>query len=581
MTKTSSSSFLRLLSAGPVVVVLLLLLGCMGGLAHAKVQSGRVHLSGARTESTLVKFAVPASSRVEFEVNVTSIGMYVNERELRVRAYVDDDWPIVRREALCREKVRHALRSVPVVFDYVGGGGGGRGDAAIGDNARGGETYVARIRTEIDNPPPPRPNYREKGGRPSPRNDRPRYYYFVIDDCSLEEAYGDDKVPDVFYSAMVRHGRRRRGGDEDDGGSNIDGDIAYEHLPADEDGIRALLFLTIAFSGTLFVVLLSSAARTTAMAGGGGGEVHVAILVVMAACATNGLSASCELLHMEAYRRNGYGNYSLDALSSHFEAMSDSMVSLVLLSIGGGWTLPSDVAGVTGGGGSGILVGGTKNDGTDNEFMRGIRNPAGSFLDLIHGDWRGGIVPLSIVLAHAVLAQWGRTFDDDFDTYHALEHPPGKALMVLRFALGLVFVAGVGAVRSGKRGGRCPPSLMSFLTKFGLVGLSYYASLPGISMFVGSALPYHRRHQALHWGAALVQACSLASLTWLFVGGSDASAYHRLSRVGKRRGVDGADMAEAISMSQQQQTHNMMGSVGSGGGRPKMWRLGKTKIRLD
>ena len=53
-------------------------------------------------------------------------------------------------------------------------------------------------------------------------------------------------------------------------------------------------------------------------------------------------------------------------------------------------------------------------------------------------------------------------------------------------------------------------------------------------MFVGGALPHHRRHQALHWGAALVQACSLASITWLFVGGSDASVYHRLSRVGKQ-----------------------------------------------
>jgi hypothetical protein len=39
------------------------------------------------------------------------------------------------------------------------------------------------------------------------------------------------------------------------------------------------------------------------------------------------------------------------------------------------------------------------------------------------------------------------------------------------------------------------------------VGLAYFASLPGVSMFVGSALPYYQRHQALHWGAALVQAC--------------------------------------------------------------------------
>jgi hypothetical protein len=77
---------------------------------------------------------------------------------------------------------------------------------------------------------------------------------------------------------------------------------------------------------------------------------------------------------------------------------------------------------------------------------------------------------IMIVAVHAILAQWGRTFDDDFKTYHALEHPPGKALMILCFALGLIFITGMGAVRSGSHG-RCPPSLLSFLTKFALVGL--------------------------------------------------------------------------------------------------------------
>ena len=285
------------------------------------------------------------------------------------------------------------------------------------------------------------------------------------------------------------------------------------------------------------------------------------LVVVMAACLANGLSALCELIHMAAFNYNGYGNYSCDALSGHFEAISDSMVSLVLLSIGGGWTLPVDV--VASGGGLG-------KEASTNKYLAGVRNPAGSLLDLISsggssGDKKGGIVAITIILVHAGLAQWGRTFDDDFDTYHQLEHPPGRALMMLRFFLGLVFVTGVGTIRSG---GHCPPSLMSFLTKFALVGLSYFASLPGVSMFVGSVLPFHQRHQALHWGAALVQACSLFSLTWLFIGGADASAYHRLSRVIKHEG----DMTEGIGSTQ---------SMGGASRRPTMWRLGKTKIRLD
>ena len=109
--------------------------------------------------------------------------------------------------------------------------------------------------------------------------------------------------------------------------------------------------------------------------------------------------------------------------------------------------------------------------GTTTKNSKFVFNPAGSLLNLVTNcGGGGGVVDIMIVTVHAILAQWGRTFDDDFDTYHALEHPPGKALMILRFALGLVFITGVGAVRSGSHG-RCPPSLSSFLTKFALVGL--------------------------------------------------------------------------------------------------------------
>merc|ERR1711862_287762 len=104
-------------------------------------------------------------------------------------------------------------------------------------------------------------------------------------------------------------------------------------------------------------------------------------------------------------------------------------------------------------------------------------------------------------------------------------------------------------------------------------GLSYFASLPGVSMFVGSALPYYLRHQALHWGASLVQACSLISLTWLFIGGADSSAYHRLSRVGKH---NREDMTADLSTSNPSSSCSMLSSSGA-----STWSFGKTKIRLD
>mmetsp|Transcript_7819 Transcript_7819/g.19386 ORF Transcript_7819/g.19386 Transcript_7819/m.19386 type:complete len:522 (-) Transcript_7819:867-2432(-) len=512
----------------PLLLVAVFLLAAMPSEVCAKIASGKLHLSGVKTESTLVKFAISAESTAKIDLNLTSHGMYEDERELRLRIYTDDDWPRVKRTPLCSEKVALAQRGVPIVFDGYGG--------KLSD---GREKYSARIQHEIKNPP----NQMDRRRR-TKMKDRSRYFYFTVDDCSLERSYHDGKIPDIMYSISVMNVRPSH---------SPSGEPIYDHLPADEGGIGILLVLTIFYSGALTLLLFYKLARTI------GGEVHVAILVVIAACLTNALSSVCELMHMTSFNSNGYGIYSVDALSGYFEALSDSMVSLVLLSIGGGWTLPTDVVG--GGMGKDVAV---------NKFMQGVKNPAGSLIGLISGggsgDATGGIVALTIILVHVGLAQWGRTFDDDFDTYHALEHPPGRALMLLRFILGLVFITGVGMVRSG---GRCPPSLMSFLTKFGLVGLSYFASLPGVAMFVGSVLAFHQRHQALHWGAAMVQMCSLSSLTWLFTGGADASAYHRLSRVGKH---DEGGMTESIASSQ---------TMGGGSNRPTMWRFGKTKIRLD
>lgn len=500
--------------------------------AYAKIASGRAHLTGAKTESTLVKFAVSRGSSVSIDVNITSYGMYEDEKELRLHIYDDDDWPLVRKSPLCSEKIKMAEKVVPIVFDFQGR----RPDDRSGKGKNIVEYYQARVQAELENPPPPSAKFRLK-----PKKDRNRYFYFTIDDCSLER-YQHDNTPDMVYNLQVLNVRR-----------TARGNPIYDHLPADEDGIGFLLVVTLFFSGLLTFLMFYKFARSI------GGDVHVAILIVMAACGCNGLSALCELVHRAQFTRNGYGNYAIDALSSYFEALSDSFVALILLSIGGGWTLPSDVLG-----------GGIGKEATTNKLMKGVRNPAGSLLDLISckgtgGESLGGVVALLIIFAHIGLAQWGRTFDDDFDTYHALEHPPGRALMMLRFFLGLVFVTGVGMVRSG---GRCPPSLMSFLTRFALVGLTYFASLPGVSMFVLSALPYHQRHQALHWGAALVQACSLASLTWLFVGNADASAYHRLSKVGTHAEGDmTADLATPGSS--------------AGTSRPTVWRFGKTKVRLD
>ena len=327
-----------------VTVVFLLANAC-----DAKISSGKVHLSGVKTESTLVKMAISSGGSAKLDLNLTSYGMYVDEKELRLRMYVDEEWPKVRRLPLCSDKVQLAQQGVPIVFDYKGT----KMDDRKGKNKIPlKEMYGARIQIEVPNPPNPHRRPKKK--------DRSRYYYFTIDDCSLERSNQDGKIPDILFDLSVLNGRPSPSNQSNNGPLN------FGHLPSDEDGIGFLLMLTIIFSGGLTMLLFYKFARTI------GGEVHIAILVVMAACLTNGLSSLCELLHRSAFAINGYGIYSLDALSSHFEALSDSMVSLTLLSIGGGWTLPSDVVG-----------GGMGKEASSNKLLKGVRNPAGAMLDLM------------------------------------------------------------------------------------------------------------------------------------------------------------------------------------------------------
>jgi len=261
----------------------------------------------------------------------------------------------------------------------------------------------------------------------------------------------------------------------------------------------------------------------------------------------------------------------LDAMSAHFEALSDSFVAVVLLAVGCGWTLPSDV--LTGESASGM---GTST--VLSRLVEGMRSPAGAILSCGSGS-PAGLLTLAVVLSHAALAQWGRTYDTAFDCYHSLENPPGRALMYFRASLGLAFLAGTASVRNG---GRCPPALKPFLTKFAMVGAAWFASLPFVSMAVMGWVPFHRRHQYLTAGSGLVQACSLASLAWMFTADADASAYHRLSKVveGSGRG----DLTDAVSSKAGGGGGGLPGATKGGGARappPKVFKFGKAKIRLD
>lgn len=241
-------------------------------LTDAKLQSGKLHLSGTKSEATLLKFAISSKSVAKFDMTFTSHGMYENEQQLRLHVYVDDDWKLYKKKTTCAEKVKLASTSFPIVFEY-------KGSQVTSGNAKPVELYEARVQQVLLNPPNSVANAGGITRGPPPKRkktmkDRSRYFYFVVDDCNLEQYNSDNKIPDMYYTAAVLNGRPK-GSNSSSGrslsGEVVDGPISYEHLPADEEGIRLLLVLTILFSGLLTTLLFYNLACSI------GGEVHIAI----------------------------------------------------------------------------------------------------------------------------------------------------------------------------------------------------------------------------------------------------------------------------------------------------------------
>ena len=506
------------------LLILLFALTC-----EAKIASGSAQLTGEKTESTLTKFAMSPYAQGKAVLELHSKDMYVDETGLKMHFYKDEDWKRVKKTPTCAEKIRLAKKSVPISFELNSSPSREKLKRHKHSKSKEKGLWEAQVETTI----------------PGFRSDGPQYWYITLDDCSLEVYLHDSQAPRMEYTLTVM---------DEISNIKVNSDVlkdkpVYSHTPADEAGMSRLHVVTAAVS--LGLILLISYKIFTSVSTGG--SVHAALLIVLVAAICDASSSIFELVHLAMYEDNGIGNYTLDALSAHFEAMSDSLVALVLLSVGSGWTLPSDV----------LSGGGPNNEGLLNKLVCGLRNPAAALVGAVGGDGSpAGFLALAIIASHAALAQWGRTYDEDFDCYHSLENPPGRALMYFRVTLGLAFLVGVASIRNG---GRCPQSLLPFLTKFAIVGISWFISLPFLSTFVASALPFHRRHQAISAGSAFAQSCSLASLAWMFGADSDASAYHRLSKV-QGKGDDLTDMTS---------------SRGAGSLPKKAWMFGKTKVRLD
>jgi hypothetical protein len=444
--------------------------------------------------------------------------MYTDERSLKVHFFVDRAWTHnAAKVATCRQKIQHATKVMNVEFNL----------GTINKE----EVWVAYIKT----------------------NDLPsslgtvRYWYISLDDCSLESSFHSPKdVPEMEYQYTIKSG---------------DGKGPLSHFSADQNGMNTLHVVQILTSSALLFCIAYKLIKAMTSSQG---QVHVALLAVGCALTLDILSNLSEVIHALWYTVNGIGFYTFDCLASHFEAQCDALIALVLILVGSGWTLPSDVI-VQGGGGNQNLsmLGSTS---VMQRLVIGLQSPSFALQQVMDGN-PASILLFSILILHALLAQWGRTYDEEFDSFHALDHTAGKAVIVLRVILSLVFLTGAASVRNS---GRCPTSLYPFLKKFQFVGLTWFISLPFVSMIASAPIPDHKKHLVLAVGSAMVQSSSLASLVWLFCADASASPYHRVTTVSKAN--------TSLSNVGQSSSGGGGGGYSSGG---RIFKLGKTKIALD
>jgi hypothetical protein len=477
----------------------------------AKTVSGDFKLSGMKSLQVLTSFSVVPDGAL-LQLNFTSPSFYENERFLKLRLYRDSEWASVVKAQTCVEKIKLTKHTGSISFDYKD------------------KLWKSSIQMFVNN--------EKYGGN---KEGRPHYWYIAVDDCQLEQFMMDASVPLIHYDLTIQNHLPKKGLKSKK--------QPLTHLSGDELQLTSLHTVTMMLSGLVafflvanVIMSLSSQHKKT---------VHVALLWVAAAAALDAMSSLCEILHLKVYQGDGIGSYALDAMACHFEAVCDSFLVLLLLSIGAGWTLPSDAVTVN------------PNASSMQRFLMDMSKPIGSLYSF-NG---AAVLGIGVISMHTILAQWGRTYNDDFESYHDLEHLPGKILMFMRLILGFLLLAATMQTRL-----KCNvQQLKAFYVKLAIFGFCWFQSLPLLTVICNVFVPYYLRRPAIAISCALLQSSSLVILAWLVT--AHTTAYHHFSHM-----TADSEPSLTDTLSYQQQ-----GGAGSSGGKeaPSTWTIGKSKIRLD
>ena len=476
-----------------------------------KTTSGDFRLSTYKTEHVISAYSIAAGASGLMTAVLISDEEYDNKNEnLKMHLYLDDDWSKVQKAKTCQEKTRLARQTVSVNLELENAEE--RTQWGYKKPRWRSETHMTIDPLEDENDYAPRHHY----------------WYIALDDCSLEDTSRRNAMPNVKYYVQIYNQMTEN---------------SLTHLSTDEFALSRTHTATMFFSGILCVLLFGRISYSLATSG----IVHVAKIMVLGAAGFDAASSASELLHLMFYRFDGIGIYFLDATSAYNEAMCDAVVCFLVLTIAAGWTLPSDA----------ISVGrGQSNTTLLQNILAGLANPTGG---------KGWMNPFSglllgLVSTHLMLAHWGLSYNDEYESYHNLEHIPGKLLMGMRSTLGLVMLAAITQTRM-----KCSASLRPFYAKFALVGTMWFQGLPVITWLCNTFVAFHQRHPTVIIAGAVLQSASLLLLSWI-VAIDGSSTYHKVSH---------------MTQSADDNLTEKMSSLGASNA--SSWNLfgGRAKVRLD
>ena len=203
--------------------------------------------------------------------------------------------------------------------------------------------------------------------------------------------------------------------------------------------------------------------------------------------------------------------------------MCDFIVIFMLISISCGWTLSSSLP-------MDLTSMGFKNRKTAPTMILDyintkLRKPS-QFMQNCN---MVSLTLASLFVFHLVLVLWGRTYDDEFYSFHNFEHLPGRILMLFRAVCGILFWFLVTQTMHMQGG---VGDMASFLSTFRLFGMTWFWSLP-IAVLFAPLWAEYLRHWWISGVVMLGQSLTMGGLTYTIFD-SKNSIFYRKSAAGSR-----------------------------------------------